>query len=130
MPQKNDPQRVIQEIEELLTTDFADMQSWDSLSAWDVGEDILFDEGIKATLVIKTRNHLRFLTMIPPLASFASHRHDVPETCKVLGGVLGDKLINEEYHHDYTCVYRAHQMHQPYNPSEVETCFLQVDFYR
>lgn len=125
--------KVVEDINALTNVKFEDTVSFKYLS-----ESFKLNErrAIGQThnrLIIKTRNHLRFITEIPPGGLFLDkiHMHDCNEECRVLSGKLGDKtLIGQCFIEDEIVKYKSYQPHHPYNMSNLNPLIIQVDFYR
>lgn len=122
---------LIGEINQLLKLDFQKLITFDwLLRNWKVGEQKAI-ENTSNRLLIKTKDHLRFITEIQPNASFIEHWHDCEEQCKVISGVMKDRSNPKmTWSMNETAVYRPFVPHVPYNPSSTETLILQVDFYK
>jgi hypothetical protein len=129
MHQVSDVRNLISEIGSLIDQRFSNLQSWESLTKWEVGTSKKLDGTIN-TKIIGTEKHMRFITQIPPLESFERHWHDCSETCIPLCGILGDKDTGNTWSVNEQAVFSKGQQHTPWNPSSKETLFLQVDFYK
>ena len=119
---------LIEEIDSLLDIDYSGLQSVANLKTWPLWETRKLNGTIN-TKVISTNNHIRFVTQIPPLEEFEDQWHDCPETCRVLGGQLGDKTSGKIWNVDQIACFSKGQKHKPWNPSPIYPCFLIVDFY-
>lgn len=115
---------------ELLELDFEELQPFHYIQRdWPVNEQRIIAGTINRK-ILNEEKHLRFDTIIPPLAAFPEHWHDCKEVCTIRAGMMGDKLqpgkiwkLGEE------CIFEKLKKHIPFNPSETEHLHIQVDFY-
>lgn len=121
----------ISEMNQIIDADFINLKPWRELADWKLYEDVRLDKSNIAIIkILQTKNHIRFLTVIPPHTGFGKHSHDCNEICTVIGGTLMAKGSDVVYNENDQYVASKGVSHEPYNPSLTNPCYLIVDFYR
>lgn len=121
---------LIKEIDQLISLDFNNLQSWKATwNNWKVGESKSV-EGSGNTKIFQDDKMMRFITVIPPLVKFPNHWHDCTEKCGVLSGVLADEVSGKEWGINETAVFPIGKPHVPYNPSSTEDLYMVVEFFK
>lgn len=120
---------LIGQINAILDIEWDNFISFQKVLEWGLNEKRVI-EGVINLKILHTKTHCRFLTAIPPGASFNIHWHDCTEICMVLVGVLGDKEKDKVFRIGEACTYKAFEKHIPHNPSDKEYLYLIVDFYK
>jgi hypothetical protein len=120
---------LIREINDLVDFEFEDLQAWQDLKKWKLGESRLIN-GTVNTKIIDKVDRLRFIVQIPPLAEFGKHWHDCNESCTVISGKLKDKLTGKVWEESQQAIFSKGQKHVPCNPSRVQSCFLIMNFFK
>lgn len=124
--------KIIEEIDSLASVSFEGIVSFEYLSReFKLNKSKIIGK-TRNRLILKTKTHLRFITVIPPGQTFLSneHIHNCKETCKVISGQMADKRSNEVWGANEVIVYSAFVPHHPYNPHPSKSLILQVDFYK
>lgn len=120
----------MKEIKKLLSLSFDDIQIIEVFTAnWNIGESKEI-EGTLNELLIKTENHVRFKTTIPPKRSFNPHWHNWDERCSIFEGELKDRVYQPDKTWNKFKPYFIPKLtkHQPFNPSEIRDTIIIVDF--
>lgn len=117
------------ELEDMVAHDFENLQDWDTLYAWPVGESRRIGDTIN-TKVYQSATEMRFITIILPGGQFDKHWHDIAETCRVIAGILKDLLSGMVWGRDEVAVFSRGQKHIPANPDQLLPTWLEVKFHK
>lgn len=122
-------QNLLSEIEDIVDQDYDDLQDWNVLYDWPLGETRRIGDTIN-TKVVHSSNHIRLITIILPGGGFPKHWHDVAEMCRVLAGLLKDLVTGMIWKRDELAIFSRGQKHIPVNPDKSFPTWLEVNFYK
>lgn len=115
---KTEIRKLINEINNLVDTDFSGLQSWNMLRIWPVGESRNLN-GCTSTKVEQGPNYIIYQAELPPGHIFEAHWHNCFEEIEVISGFLEDYENPEiKASEGETVTIPPWVSHSPCNPSD------------